>query len=235
MPNNTQTKPITQIMLLADCSSSLSPCFDKLRSTVKNTYLALSKDYDVGVGVYAENFQKLSSPAPFNERTAELLDTLAPAYKSDLRCGLYQAADCFDLSNGGEKHLLVFTDGGFDGDEPYTAADELADAGIKLHAIGFSGHNNCFDDALSRLTGGAFVHSFDASSYIDSVFKKHPSHHHSCSGDICITAEIPCFKPFRKINVHLQSGCGCAPTALCVKLMLGDKLISEKYVSSPTA
>lgn len=222
-------------MLVADCSSSLEPCFSKLQSVLKNAYTSLCEVCDVGVGVYAENFQKISSPSPYRKETHDTIESLKPAFKSDLCKALCYAADCLDASSECEKHVFVFTDGAYDGDDPYSAAKELEGAGITLHAIGFSGKNGCLEKELKALTGGRFAHSFDSAAYLDAVFEgRRQRPVCTCkTDDICIEAEAPSSGAFCKVNVKIDGLCPCSGYAFCVKLMLGDELISEKYVRTP--
>lgn len=233
----TQREHAAQIMLLADCSSSLAPSFEKLKNALQNAYLTLSERHRVGVGVYAENFQKLSSPNFYKKETAELLSNLKPAYKSNLRDALYCAADCFDLSDDCRKIIFIFSDGGYDGGEPFDAACELLSAGIELHAIGFTGAIDCLDENLNKLTNGAFAHSHDAASYIDTVCPRqnecaNEATSTCCNREICIEAQTPCFDGFYTVNVRINGGCNCNAAALCVKLMLGNDTVSEKYIYS---
>ncbi len=230
-----------QIMLLVDCSSSLAPCFDKLQSTLENTYRTLCRHCDVGVAVYAEKFQKIASPASYRESISETLQNLKPAYNSNLCDALYSAADCFDLSVGGRKLIIVFTDGGFDGKAPYECARELECAGIEVHAIGFSGRFECLAENLQKLTGGAFARFCDCASYIDALFPYNQNNQNNqnctsvphcdpCVNVINIEACAPDFKGFCTVNVQISGSYTCGACALCVKLMLGRKIISEQYL-----
>ncbi len=224
-----------QVMLLVDCSSSLAPCFDKLKNTLQSVYTAFSQSCLVGVGVYAENFQKISAPDVYKNELYEILGALKPAYKSNLHDALYGAADCFDLLKCGRKLIIIFSDGGYDGDEPFDAACELSSAGIELHAIGFSGGVECFAENLTKLTNDAFVRSCDAAAYINSLLYEterstYDMSHNCCNEEICIIAETPNFGGFYTVNVQIGGACPCNAKALCVRLMLDETAISEKFL-----
>lgn len=244
-----QNKPIhneneAEIMLLADCSSSLAPCFETLKNVLQNTYSSLCKNYSVGVGVYAETFQNICAPDVYKKEISDVFQNLKPAYKSNLRDALCGVADCFDLSKNNRKAIIVFTDGGFDGADPFCTAEDIRSAGIELHAIGFTGAIDCLYENLNKLTNGACADSDNAAPYIDSAFadkecgefeeteeQSTETSCNCCNREIFIEADVPYSEGYYTVNVQINgSSCCCNASALCVRLILGRRILSEKFI-----
>ena len=233
--NNFYKKP--QLVILCDCSSSMEPCFSKLKNSLSNSYRSLCERYDVGVAVFAENFQSVTPISGYDDFAASVFSNLAPAYRSNLANALTCCGDMFDFSSDCEKNILLFSDGCCDKRDAINSVLQLNSVGVKVFSVGFSGKHGIEESFLRELANGCYAPSHELSSFITGFNKKitTASDNSSCSccnDSVFVNCDDICIDNFTDVFVNLSiNNIPCNNSvALTVHLVLNTRILATKQL-----